>query len=125
MSVAATTTTVRDRTKTVTRRAGWKFLQPGDRLQLVLKAMGLPKGESPTVLTTVIVVDVRRERLDAISTADVTAEGFPSWSRQDFIAFYSAEFGVCSDTIVTRIEWAYLESAGRAEWCQPCLPGMG
>lgn len=34
MSVAFTEQAVRDRTKTVTRRKGWTFLKPGDRLTL-------------------------------------------------------------------------------------------
>lgn len=32
MSVALTEKAVRERRKTVTRRLGWKFLKPGDRL---------------------------------------------------------------------------------------------
>lgn len=37
MSVSLTEQAVRDRTKTVTRRLGWRFLKPGDTLTLCRK----------------------------------------------------------------------------------------
>ncbi len=40
MSVALTETAVRERRKTVTRRLGWAFLKPGDKLTLARKVMG-------------------------------------------------------------------------------------
>lgn len=45
MSVAFTEQAVRERRKTVTRRKGWTFLKPGDRLTLCRKVMGRKKGE--------------------------------------------------------------------------------
>ena len=45
MSFAMTTEQVRNQTKTVTRRQGWRFLNAGDILQPVVKGMGLKKGE--------------------------------------------------------------------------------
>jgi len=39
MSVALTEQAVRERRKTVTRRLGWQFLKPGDRLTLCRKVM--------------------------------------------------------------------------------------
>ena len=41
MSFSATVQQVRDRTKTVTRRVGWKTLQPGEVLRAVEKGQGL------------------------------------------------------------------------------------
>ena len=43
MSFSMTTEAIRDRSKTVTRRLGWSFLQPGDLLWAVEKGMGLKK----------------------------------------------------------------------------------
>lgn len=46
MSCSMTVDAVRDRSKTVTRRHvdTWRDLKPGDRLVLIEKGMGLPKG---------------------------------------------------------------------------------
>ena len=46
MSVAFTEAAVRNRSKTVTRRKGWLFLKPGDRLTLCRKVMGRKAGEA-------------------------------------------------------------------------------
>lgn len=77
MSIALTTDQVRRRTKTQTRRVGWLMIAPGDQLTLCPKVRGRRAGEPLERIVTVDVVDVRRERLDAITPADVTAEGFP------------------------------------------------
>jgi len=52
------------RTKTVTRRVGWKHLKVGDLLQGVEKGMGLKAGETIKRLAVIRVTDVRQERLD-------------------------------------------------------------
>lgn len=110
MSVSLTEQQVRDRAKTVTRRDGWGFLKPGDRLTLVRKAMGLRKGEKVVRIAEVEVVSVRRERLDAITQADVLAEGFPGWTRHEFVRFFETSHKGCRAwDLVTRIEWRYLE----------------
>lgn len=44
MSVALTERAVIERRKTVTRRLGWVFLKPGDRLTLCRKVMGQALG---------------------------------------------------------------------------------
>ena len=80
MSVSLTETQVRARTKTVTRRAGWLMLRPGDRLTLCRKVMGRRKGEPLERITDVEVISVRREPLNRITAADVAAEGFPDWT---------------------------------------------
>jgi len=72
MSFAKTTHQVIDRSKTVTRRTGWKFLTPGARLWACEKTMGLQKGEKVRRLCLIEVVSVRRERLDAILDYDET-----------------------------------------------------
>jgi hypothetical protein len=108
MSVSHTEAAVRDRSKTVTRRLGWRMLKAGDRLTLCRKVMGRTPGEPLERIFDVEVVDVRRERLDAITAEDVAREGFagdPPWY---FVAWYAARFGIRPDAEVTRIEWRYV-----------------
>lgn len=113
MSVALTEKAVRDRRKTVTRRLGWVFVKPGDRLTLCRKVQGRRRKDGtvePLVrLAEVQVVSVRREPLDAITDEDVVREGFPAWGRLDFVAFFCTEMRCSHSTEVTRIEWRYLE----------------
>ena len=108
MSVALTDEAVTARTKTVTRRLGWCFLKPGDRLTLCRKVMGRRPGEVLHRLADVEVVDVRRERLDAITADDVTAEGFPDMTPAQFVSFFTAHMRCPADAQVTRIQWRYL-----------------
>lgn len=113
MAVALTEDAVRRREKTVTRRVGWWFLRPGDRLTLVRKSMGRRRADGtvePLVrLAEVEVVTVNREPLAAIPLADVAREGFPAWSTWHFIRFFCENMRVTPDTEVTRIEWRYLD----------------
>lgn len=111
MAVALTTDAVRERRKTVTRRVGWRFLKPGDRLTLCPKVMGRKPGEPLVRLCDVEVVDVRRERLCDMPLEDVVKEGFPAtWSVRDFIVYFALHIGAPAEdrTEVTRIEWRYL-----------------
>lgn len=108
MSVALTEQAVRERRKTVTRRLGWKFLKPGDRLILCPKTRGVPKAER-VELAEVEVVDVRRECLHEITAADVEREGFGRSTRGQFIRFFCDQMDCKPHTIVTRIEWKYLD----------------
>ena len=110
MSVAFTEQAVRDRTKTVTRRKGWQFAQPGDRLTLCRKVMGRKPGEPLVRICDVEVLDVRRERLDTITADEVAREGFPGMTPQAFIhEFFWIAQGIPEDAEVTRIEWRYLD----------------
>ena len=81
MSVSMTTDAVYDRTKTVTRRHPdtWQDLDPGDRLTLIEKGMGLPKGAKQVVICEVEVVSNRVESLRQVTIAEVIAEGL--WDR--------------------------------------------
>lgn len=117
MSVSLTEEAVRDRRKTVTRRLGWLFLKPGDRLTLCRKVMGRKKGEPLTRLAEVEVVSVTREPLDRIRPGDTAREGFPNWSGFQFVAFFCKEMRCAPDQVVTRIEWRYLDEVvpGRSE----------
>jgi hypothetical protein len=123
MSVAFTEEAVRERRKTVTRRKGWIFLKPGDRLTLVRKAMGRKKGEPLVRLAEVEVVSVRRESLASLgncichpegqgtySAGEMEREGFPGLDPEEFVRKYFTEAqGIGRDAVVTRIEWRYLD----------------
>lgn len=109
MSVSLTEQPVRDRTKTVTRRQGWEFLRPGDRLTLCRKVMGRKAGEPLVRLAEVEVTSVRLERLDEITDADVAREGFPDWDAIGFIDFFREHMRCQPQDTVTRIEWRYLD----------------
>lgn len=116
MSVSLTEGQVRDRTKTVTRRAGWLMLRVGDQLTLCRKVRGRRPGEELDRIVTVEVTAVRRERLDAITAADVAAEGFPEMTPAEFVSFFCGTHRGCGPADeVTRIEWRYLDG--------PVFPG--
>jgi hypothetical protein len=124
MSVTLTEDAVREWRKTVTRRLGWTFLKPGDRLTLCRKVMGRRRKDGtvePLVrIAEVEVLSVRRERLDAITTEDVWREGFngydtsPAAAVDFFVEFFCAHMRCSPSTEVTRIEWRYLEDAQRS-----------
>jgi len=110
MAVSLTERQVRDRTKTVTRRDGWRTLRAGDQLTLCRKVMGRPRGEPLERLAVVEVTSVRRERLDAITAGDVAAEGFPEMTPAEFVSFFCRSHRGCDPgTEVTRIEWRYCD----------------
>jgi len=113
MSVAVTEDAVRDRTKIVTRRKGWTFLRPGDRLTLCRKVMGRKRGEPLVRIADVEVVDVRRELLCAIRSAgpdEMAREGFPGMDVDEFMQRYFIEAqGIYPLDHVTRIEFRYIE----------------
>jgi hypothetical protein len=116
MSVALTTPQVIARSKTVTRRDGWRFLKPGDRLTLCPKVMGFRRGEHPERIVDVEILSVRRERLDEITAAEVAAEGFPGQTPAWFVRFFCDSHKGCTPASeITRIEWRYVED--------PAAPG--
>jgi hypothetical protein len=121
ISFALTTEQIRNQTKTVTRRIGWKNLQPGTLLQPVEKCQGLKKGEGVKKIGGPIrVVSVRRERLSRLvydspdwARREVVAEGFPQMNRFEFFGFFSKTHGAKSEAQalameVTRIEFEYV-----------------
>lgn len=124
MAVSMTEAAVVAREKTVTRRLGWRFLKPGDRLTLCRKVMGRRGGEPLVRLATVEVVSVRRESLLSITTDDVEREGVPRdvFARNAHDAecptcrpvcwagWYARTMGITIASDVTRIEWRYLEN---------------
>lgn len=120
MSCSMTTDAVRNRTKTVTRRETrtWRNLQVGDRLTLVEKAMGLPKGAKQVVLAEVEIVSVRCEPITAIwdEPGGVEAEGITDMSPNRFAYWWAEHHGFTGALTpeqlrgvwCRRIEWRYL-----------------
>ncbi|WP_459963707.1 ASCH domain-containing protein [Nocardia sp. IFM 10818] len=104
-----TTDQVRARRKTVTRRLGWQWLQPGTELTLCPKVRGRAPGEELERIANVRVTHVDRVKLGAITAEDVAREGFPQHSPQWFVDFFCKALPGCTaDTVVTRIEFTYL-----------------
>lgn len=110
ISFALTTPQIRDRSKTVTRRLGWRTLAVGTLLQPIVKGQGLKKGETVERIGGPIrVVNVRRELLYHITQEDVVREGFPAMRPYEFIEMFMRHHGCDSDTEVTRIEFMYVD----------------
>lgn len=108
ISFALTEPQFLDGTKDVTRRTGWTFLKPGDRLRAVRKSMGLKKGEKLHQLGIIEVVSIRQEPLIYIigEVKGCAREGFPAMTGLDFIKFFCASHRFCTpETIITRIEF--------------------
>lgn len=127
MSVAYTEAQVLDRTKTVTRRLGWRFAEPGQRVVLCRKVMGRKPGEPLHRLVAVELRSVRRESLGLLNGLldptehglaatyahdEVAREGFPGMDPGAFVnRFFCAAQGIRPDAEVARIRWSYLEGA--------------
>ena len=128
MSVSMTLDAVRARTKTVTRRHvdTWRHLAAGDRVTLIEKGMGLPKGARQVVVAEVEVIDVRIEPLGLVDEAEVAAEGFAGDVPELWRCWWATGHGYglpagmadpaealeWVDAIeCRRIEWRYLDGA--------------
>lgn len=111
ISFALTTEQFRNRTKTVTRRLGWKNLKPGTELMACEKCQGLKKGEKVKKLGAIRVIAVSRETLVAIEDEGKSGpvrEGFPEMDTWDFIDFFCKHNDCAPWSEVTRIEFEYL-----------------
>lgn len=108
MSFALTTEQFKARTKTVTRRFGWWFLKPGDVVRGVEKAMGLKPGEKIKPLGMIRIVATRQEPLNAITMDDVTREGFPGWTPEQFVKMLQEHYDCEPDATVNRIQYEYV-----------------
>lgn len=104
MAFSHTTAQFLDGAKTVTRRLGWRDLEPGDVLCAVRKSRGLRKGETVERIGRFAVVSVRSERLDSITAEDVIREGF-DMTPEVFVAMFCEMNGCRPDEIVQRIEF--------------------
>jgi hypothetical protein len=106
-----------DRSKTVTRRLGWKTLKPGTLVRAVRKGMGLKKGEKVEQLAIIRIVDVRRESLLKLADTtygwnEVAREGFaahPQFGSPETFLDMFCDTHECEPYIdVTRIEFEYV-----------------
>ena len=111
MSFSLTEAQLLDGSKTVTRRVGWTFLKPGDRVRAVRKAMGLAKGEKVHPLGVIEILDVRREPLCDITSQDCRREGFPGMGPAEFGMMFRKAMKCEWLTMVTRIEFRMLGDA--------------
>jgi len=117
MSFAFTTEQIRNQTKTVTRRLGWKFLREYDLVQPIIKGMGLKKGEKVKKIGPPIrIVTVRRERLwqIALYEHDISCEGFHNMMQAEFVEMFCRHNRCEKDDIITRIEFEYTDGPGGA-----------
>lgn len=125
MSFSLTTPQILDRSKTVTRRMGWKSLKPGDRIRAVKKAMGLKKGEKIEQLAVLEVVSIRREPLSQMSERafygrdEIIAEGFQidptdrvKPQVRAWVSWFAESHKCHADALVTRIEFKYVDEPG-------------
>jgi len=117
MAFSHTAPQIVDRSKTVTRRTGWRYLRPGDLIEAVEKSRGLKKGERVRTLGVLRVVSVRVELLSRLVTDaryaedELPREGFPCWSRDDFIAMFLRVNSLKSTAVkVTRVEFEYVQA---------------
>lgn len=111
MSFCLTTDQIKNKTKTVTRRTGWKTLQAGIVVNACVKCMGLKPGEKVERICQIRIVDARREPLHAIlneGQAGPEREGFPELSPQQFVAMFCKHMGGFTEQEVTRIEFEYV-----------------
>ena len=120
MSFALTTRQMLAETKTVTRRAGWANLKPGELFWAVEKAMGLKPGEKVRRLKLCRCVGNRPEPLDAITPDDVAREGFPEMTPTDFVVMFRVHMGGTAGQTVNRIEFEFLP---RRKWKEALANG--
>ena len=108
MAFSMTKDQILNKTKTVTRRLGWWFLQPGDRVQAVEKTQGLKKGQKVKPLAVLEIISTRAEPLCDITQEDVLREGFSNMEAKKFIEMFCDKLEVRCDQIVNRIEFKYV-----------------
>lgn len=111
MSFAITTEQILNQSKTVTRRMRWLDAKPGDVVQPIEKGQGLKKGEKVRKLGGPIrFIAVDRVVLGDITPQDVFREGFPKLTTREFIRMFKQHNGCRRDSVVTRIEFEYVET---------------
>ncbi len=113
MSFALTTEQVQAEEKDITRRFGWWFLKPGDRVRPVRKSMGLKKGERIEPLLPagrcIEIVSTRDEPLKDITKEDCVREGFGEMEPSEFVEMISKHYSCPVGDLVNRIEFRYVE----------------
>ncbi len=108
MSFFITTKQVRNKTKTVTRRLGWKFLKVGDILNAVEKCQGLKKGEKVKKICQIQTLKTNWQKLHFMTWAECKKEGFPEMSPDEFVTMF-CKMNKCDPwTEVNRVEFGYI-----------------
>jgi hypothetical protein len=124
MSFSLTTDAYRRGDKSVTRRLGWRYLRPGDRVMGVEKAMGLKKGEKIVQLHPFEVLSneseplmdiVRRPYRNTRMTHETSLEGFPGMTSTEFVEMFTEHNGCDPEDEIQRIELRHL-------WQLPAVP---
>ena len=119
ISFALTARQVQERSKDITRRLGWLNAKPGELLRGCRQCQGLKKGQHPEDLAVIRVVSVRREPLGRMTDdveygfEEIRREGFADdpqlrWPSVWVPWFCSSHRGCTPESLVTRIEFAYL-----------------
>lgn len=113
MSFALTTEQICNRSKTVTRRLGWKRLREGQLIRACKKCMGFKPGETIEPLCLLVVVNVRREPLNRMNQklygdCEARAEGFPHLTGRQFVEMFCENMGCEETEEITRIEFRYI-----------------
>jgi hypothetical protein len=103
MAFSMTVQQMRDGTKDVTRRLGWKFAKPGMRFLAVSKSQGRRKGERPEVFGPKEATEVSRVPISPITQEEVKREGFPHLTPEQFVSMFCTHNGCTPDKVVTRI----------------------
>ncbi|MEL6894980.1 MAG: hypothetical protein AAFP90_02640 [Planctomycetota bacterium] len=114
ISFMMTTDQVRNQTKTVTRRIGWRFLNVGDVLTACVKCQGIKKGEHIERICQIRVIGIRREPLSRMiddrkyGKQEATREGFPEMSGREFVLMFIRSMRCEALDDGTRIEFEYM-----------------
>ena len=132
ISFALTVDQFLDGSKDVTRRLGWEFLKPGDKLMACEKCQGIKKG-GLVRLGVIEVIHVRRESLKALyetnyGCREAMREGFPQMTGYDFVHMFCEHMQCESSTEVTRIEFKNLgseEAIDGGRYCRKCGEHLG
>lgn len=119
MSFMLTTKQVRDGTKTVTRRPGWKFLKPGDRVMACVKCQGLGAGGKIERIREIEILSNRREPLATMldfprqylyAQEEMIREGFPGRDPAEFALMFCKMYkGMTLLIPISRIAFKYVE----------------
>jgi hypothetical protein len=120
MSFSITEEQYKNRTKTVTRRNGWRHIKIGTVYNGVNKCMGLKKGEKSIIFGQHVPISSCWEPLRRMidepeyGKLEVALEGFPDWTPDQFVAMYCKHNKCTPETMVNRIEFVYYD--------QPAVP---
>jgi hypothetical protein len=119
-----TTAQIKNRTKFVTRRLGWKKLKPGELFQGVEKAQGLKKGEHPVPLGIMRCDSNTEEQLRRMTDdreyglREVKLEGFPTKTPDAFVEMFCEHTGIQQTAGIQRIQFSYVIDIGEYDFME-------